>query len=77
MLSFVKKNTKMIASTEFIYRLIHLSKEYIVKISDKSNEICENNNKKTINFEHLAAALEGFKLAHQIEDLKHTGIMIK
>jgi hypothetical protein len=40
MLSFVKKNTKMIVSTEFIYRLIHLSKEYIVKISDKSNEIC-------------------------------------
>ena len=29
-----------------------------MRLADKSNEICELNNKKTINAEHLEAALE-------------------
>lgn len=37
------------------YRFIHSA--FVVKLSARSNDICERNNKKTISAEHLEAAL--------------------
>jgi hypothetical protein len=39
-------------------------------VADKSNNICEGNQKKTINVEHLEAALKEFKVTKNLSNLK-------
>ena len=62
--NFVKERTSLSFSADFITKILYLSKriispylEYIVRISDKANDICTVNGKKTISVEHLESAI--------------------
>lgn len=62
--NFVRQLTNLHYSPDFIIKLLGLSKgtirpilEYVARLSDKANNICEQANKKTISAEHLEAAL--------------------
>jgi hypothetical protein len=54
--NFIKEKAKLSFSADFITKILYVSKriiftylEYIVRISDKANDICTNNGKKTIS----------------------------
>ena len=65
MSNFIKKRLKYKVSSEFIETLLGLSKcyyslnlEFIFKVTDKANELCEGEGKKTINSAHLYESLQ-------------------
>ena len=63
--SFIKNKTQFSFNPDYLAKMLVVSKgncyqhlEFISRVSDKANFMCESYSKKTINAEHLEAAMK-------------------
>ena len=62
--SFIKNHTTSPFSAEYLGKVLYIAKgknvlilEFVARVADKSNIMCESYQKKTISADHLEAAL--------------------
>ena len=77
LVAFIKKHTTTSFSADFTSKCLFLAKQFIERLADKSNNICESNQKKTINVEHLETALKEFNVTKNLRNLREIEGTIK
>ena len=75
--AYIKSHSNLPFSPDYLSRVLQVAKgihlgiiEFIVRVSDKANIMCQSYSKKTINAEHLEAALKDFGINQHLGELK-------
>jgi len=74
--SFIKSRTTLPFSADYLTKVLYIAKgkhpfilEFVARVADKSNVMCESYQKKTISADHLEAALKVHFLTFSNSDL--------